>query len=620
MLFQKFYNWIKYKTLPSSFLFKNRLFIERNSQYYNILSNFGNVFRASKWSTFSQINIKKNFKFNFYFFIFSLFLIFYYLIFYTQAYQHSFLFNNVSFLFWFNVDIVDYYFSFLVWFVYFFSSFLLNNLYSYFFFTNFSNQNIQNNDANSQFIFSNTKNNFFNEKVSKLDLNWVFYAWLNNSKETLNFKNNFIKPLFNSTSIEKKWYEDYDLFSKLYKLIYFTKISTDTELRALPVNAKFATIFSEKLRNDLIPDANLVKLNLYYFFSSQSLTTKLTKNDEYFFFKLNNWTSLFEINPNFLFLTKMKNNEFFNNIQIFYTFFKSNLLFKNALSHNLNLIKNNRWLYKYFILNRKIFKNSNKITHLKSLTTNNLVNSTFFNRNIWNNFFFNNENNFNKLVLTNFFSFNNEIDSNLDFMSAKNSFSKNMNQNLENSYFWFVKRVYFLNNLSNNNFVLFFKTILQSNQINSQQLSKTSVFHNFLCDKSYFNSLYFFFNKSNVRFKNLTLLQNSQIENFTNLNKDFNFLFSSNEFFKNYDNKFFLMLTNFELIANQHNIFSFNTFSENSIVNIKKNTFFINKAKLSNKRVNTNKLFFKFYFTSNISIFSENYKKDLILFINNFKK
>jgi hypothetical protein len=49
MLFQRLYNWIKYKTLPSSFLFKNRLFIERDSKHRRVLSNFGLSFRNSKW-------------------------------------------------------------------------------------------------------------------------------------------------------------------------------------------------------------------------------------------------------------------------------------------------------------------------------------------------------------------------------------------------------------------------------------------------------------------------------------------------------------------------------------------------------------------------------------------
>jgi hypothetical protein len=62
MLFQALYNWIKYKSLPPSFLFKNRLFIERNSQRPRITARLGSTFKASKWSLFSQINVTKKTK------------------------------------------------------------------------------------------------------------------------------------------------------------------------------------------------------------------------------------------------------------------------------------------------------------------------------------------------------------------------------------------------------------------------------------------------------------------------------------------------------------------------------------------------------------------------------
>ena len=52
-MFKRLYNWLKLKTLPSSILFKNRLFVERDSKHRRIMSNFGLTFRNSKWSEYA---------------------------------------------------------------------------------------------------------------------------------------------------------------------------------------------------------------------------------------------------------------------------------------------------------------------------------------------------------------------------------------------------------------------------------------------------------------------------------------------------------------------------------------------------------------------------------------
>ncbi len=62
MLFSRVYNWIKYKTLPPSVLFLNRLFVERDSKHRRVTSNLGLTFRNSKWSTYARVNINLNSK------------------------------------------------------------------------------------------------------------------------------------------------------------------------------------------------------------------------------------------------------------------------------------------------------------------------------------------------------------------------------------------------------------------------------------------------------------------------------------------------------------------------------------------------------------------------------
>ena len=59
MLFNRVFNWIKYKTLPPSILFLNRLFVERDSKHRRLTSNLGLTFRNSKWSMYARTNINE---------------------------------------------------------------------------------------------------------------------------------------------------------------------------------------------------------------------------------------------------------------------------------------------------------------------------------------------------------------------------------------------------------------------------------------------------------------------------------------------------------------------------------------------------------------------------------
>ena len=136
MLFHRLYNWIKYKTLPSSFLFKNRLFIERDSKHRRILSNFGLSFRNSKWGSYETYNIKTNF--NIFYFKYVFFFLFFIFIFYilfkiNNYYIYLYVFNNVFFFFWLSIDTFDYYLSFLIWLIFIFATSFFNLIYSFFF-------------------------------------------------------------------------------------------------------------------------------------------------------------------------------------------------------------------------------------------------------------------------------------------------------------------------------------------------------------------------------------------------------------------------------------------------------------------------------------------------------
>ena len=59
-MFARLFNWIKFKTLPPSVNFKNRLFIERDNKHKRIATNLGLTFRNSKWSQYRRANLSLN--------------------------------------------------------------------------------------------------------------------------------------------------------------------------------------------------------------------------------------------------------------------------------------------------------------------------------------------------------------------------------------------------------------------------------------------------------------------------------------------------------------------------------------------------------------------------------
>jgi len=56
-MLKRSYNWIRNHITPPSLLFRNRLFIERDSNHHRVLFTFGLTFRNSKWSDYRRSNV-----------------------------------------------------------------------------------------------------------------------------------------------------------------------------------------------------------------------------------------------------------------------------------------------------------------------------------------------------------------------------------------------------------------------------------------------------------------------------------------------------------------------------------------------------------------------------------
>lgn len=626
MLFQRLYNWIKYKTLPPSFLFKNRLFIERDSKHRRVMSNFGLSFRNSKWTNYETYNIKTQFKNNYFRFIFwiSVTVFSILLILYFKKYYILFhFFNHISFIFWISVDTFDYYLSFLIWLCTISFSLFFNLIYSYFFFNNFSN------DINNKKIFSNNLfnnlplNSNFSDKdlfVSKHDLNWILYSWLTNK----NSKNNthILENIFES-NINKKWWNIYyDFFIKLYKTTFLINL------------------FSEK-NNIFFINSNLNNLsnkffkgnynNMINYFNNSSMLTNNSNIILYYF--LNNYKNYFEnkktsslnlLNTRYEwnlynfnnelnkypFLLKNKTGLFFLNdfnyqkLSYFIFNFEELWTLSNYLKNQINSAKWNRWLYRYSILHRKILKNSHKITLAKKLINSGFYDSKLFDKNIWASEHLSkltNSENFNSffnLYYNNIFNIENQnhMGYKINILNQKSQLnSLNLLNFYENSYFWYLKRFYFFNTLSNN----FIKSKIVKNSINlsnvnskDNSFTKYSIFLNYLLNSSYINlnnfshssnnfidiSQFFLTQTRSISFynaKDIYLLNNdNDLLTKDNLNILYWLTSNSNKennlIFFNYLNLLNNSNINFNSTFNSNNIINSNTWLLYSLINIDK--------------------------------------------------
>ena len=573
MLFQRIYNWIKYKTLPSSFLFKNRLFIERDSKHRRVLSNFGLSFRNSKWSNYESYNIKSHFKTNYfkYIFWFISFILFIYFSFnFNQYYVWSYFFNNISFIFWISIDSFDYYLSFLLWLFSVLFSLFFNLIYSYLFFNSFSNNVFKKenllNKFSTQFYLNFNKNSVY---VSKHDLNWILYSWLVNSNSTKNTK--ILEKLFVSDVSKKWWNNNYDFFIKLYKVSYFLNFLSD-KTYVFNLSSSLNKLMDKNFKNNYTSvvtyfnNNNLINTNsnliLFYFLKQYKNYFQIKNNDSSSlkFLKNNYEWNLYNFNnelSKYNFLIKNKDGLFFLND---FNYQKFSFLISNYeelwtlnlfLKNQINFSKWNRWLYRYSILHRKILKNSHKLTLAKKLINGGFYDSQIFNQNIWST------NQLNKLNSTKIFSsifnifYENLISSkdnnNLNFKINTNNnnnqtFSLELLHFYENSYFWYLKRFYNFNTLSTNSIKSKkisnnskFEKINEIFNENNNFIQKKNIFLTYLLNSS-FNNLNLYSHFNNLSHTSLTLNQLFLNLNKTNDNfKDIYLLINTNDFFTEND-------------------------------------------------------------------------------------
>ena len=494
MLFKRLFNWIKFKTLPPSVLFKNRLFVERDSKSRRVTSNLGLTYRNSKWANYTRTDIPTNAKQSYINYCKTLFVttLFIVIVFsWAKFYTTTIVFNDMFLLFWWLKDTMLYYVFtvFGVWTI--LSTTLLEKLFSYFLLVN---TNTQNNSTTS------SKNLTSDSTIYKLgDYKHVYYNWLTNSTTSLglNEVEKDLEDLFESTQPNLHLNPQLTFLTKTFKtssVLSRSALSSYQNLPSLPTSSlQLSSPFSSQ---------KLQSLELNFFLNRRSSdftsSTDLNFDTSLSFLKnLSTWNlnDIVQTTENNATLLNHSTGSFFTTG---WDFSKYNSVWVNqpnahilyeSLENQLNSLKVSKFLYHYSYLHRNILKNSHKLTMVKKLMSSGFYDTKLVSNNMWASDMFSKLNNPSttlnselNLIYGNFFKtkfFNNHLLNNYSINTSINSL--NLLSFYEKSCFWTLKRLHNFNSLMANNIKFslkpFSKPSFDTNtEVNSSFNNVTSAF------------------------------------------------------------------------------------------------------------------------------------------------
>jgi len=522
MIFKRLFNWIKFKTLPPSVLFRNRLFIERDSKSRRITSNLGLTFRNSKWTNYARtdvtLNSKQSYKNFIKYFLFNI-VVFSFFLYFLKFYNPTLSFNEFTYFLWWFKDTTSYYLFTIFGLFTILITLLVEKFYTYFSGWMFFNSN------------SIKKNSYDNKPfmVQSGDYKYLYYSWLTESKNQVNQKvlenlfetsNTATTPLLNNSNLLNKVFNSSYM---LNRLTFQTKTlsSNSNNSSNLTINNIFQAL-------ELNFNQNSLKQTNLNFNTSLSF---LNNNKKW---SLSSTTYLNENSNN---LTKGSKGSFLLNN---WNFAKYNHIWVNkpnsyliyeAIENQLNSLKVSKFLYHYSYLHRNILKNSHKLTTVKKLISSGFYDTRLITSNMWSSDLFNTlENPQNVLNSELNITYGNFFKEKFSNQNLLNNYSINNSQNSSNflsfyeqSYFWTLKRLFNFNSLEMGNIQFSFKpktfskTNQQNSKFNTHLLKISSLYKSDLVTN--FNFLNYVTPKSFVLQNSNSVLE-SQVRDILNLSKE----------------------------------------------------------------------------------------------------
>lgn len=556
MLFRRLYNWIKNKILPTSFLFKNRLFIERESKHRRIYNMFGSIFRNSKWGNYDLTNLKMQLRSQFYYFslracVWSFVITIVYV---KKHWGDASLNDQFCNLSWMCFECVQYYSAFVVWTALHIFCALLNWFYSYFLSKIF--KAIATPKESEERAFFRSYNEEYKNKTDQnifatYDIFDMYQTWLT-FLESQNRTSN-LRKLFSTKLNTKFLYSGTPVIKKLFYSLYPKNVFGNLEMD------HFALKYIFKLIQDCTPVCEN-NLNNYskplHSTNSQFMTdlNYLIQNQTSYF--NGDFTTPFQIytsqNWNFtnIEIEKYRNPQLPKVIRSAFYLDAANHAALNCLrnqpvnipnitsytKNQLSAAKWNRWLYRYSILHRRILKNSHKLTVTKRLFQSGFYSDDLSARNTWVNhrapkFEKSLATHLNILYYSRFFCH----EALNTWTTTRPEQPQTLNQNLkmslfsfyENGFFWFLKRFYFFNTIPANNIKSIYRNklmILEPQEISDKLISYLTLTEGLA--SSYSNNIvdFFFINTAPFKIKNYVSNHTSPY-----LNKDFFLMFADDD-------------------------------------------------------------------------------------------
>lgn len=457
MLFTRLFNWIKYKTLPPSVLFLNRLFVERDSKHRRVTSNLGLTFRNSKWSTYARTNINLSSRTSYLGALSKVVLLVITLIgiyYFSTFYNLNILSSPLYTLLWFISD-SDLYLKVA------FSSSLLCTVQL----------------ALSQTLaklFGLGDSNKLGESMSgdfKLSLpkrlhKPILHAWLTSDASTQSFEQLFANSGKLSTSPNQL-----GLYSDLYRASFYLLKSSESVTAFEDALSRLTARSTDKVVNQLglMSSSSQSNARLLSLASDFNVFSAASNSTPKYFSECDTWT-LTRINNEIGLssdITVSSTGQFYLPTTS-YSDLNNALLsapelsnLKTSLTNQVALIQWNRWLYKYNLLHRSLLKASSSMTFTKRLLSSGFYSSSLSTNNLWAASSLNS----NKLDNTNIANIQDNLygdflgvsllrSSALPTSTAFNNSSELTNLKFyELSYHWFIQRFYSLNTLSTNGVV-----------------------------------------------------------------------------------------------------------------------------------------------------------------------
>jgi len=415
MLFKQMFNWLKLKTLPSSILFKNRLFIERDSKHRRVMSNWGLVFRNSKWTNYSLSNVSLRSLVSFSKISYSIIILVFILILTSQHnfYNIELNYNSLAYLYWSLKAQASHIIFVTFWSFYYIFNTLFNKVF-YTYINKFFDVDLHKTDEtlNTNLLNKETYN------ISELQKNKLIETLLTQNISNSKISNK-LEVLFDTETADTS--KQIQVISDLYKTVYTLSLLNNNKVSRLPHIIKHKS--SKRLQTNHHFITPLSKWTLNTFDNSLNYNKHSNQPEGLFYINDSNYRTLN------------------NNLNI--------SLVSLDLQNQINMVGIQRFMFKYNPLHRNVMKGSLDLTHTKrliNLSPNN-VNTSLKQSNLWLST--------NDRQLTNF---------------NKSNVVKICNST-EDSYFFALKRFSMFNKLSANNTSVGFKKLNNHNFLLDHEVS-----------------------------------------------------------------------------------------------------------------------------------------------------